>query len=355
VSLSGNSPDEKQGAKETRRARRQERITKRAPGELDDGSEEEKQEEKENTNSDNKDASMGRDWRARRPRYSDSEEEEEEDEEAEDLTPGAFAFSDGNLVRQVRGHISRHDMETESFQRGSRRTITASSGGRGRSSESNIPPEMRQRRISRTSRSSFFGFFANHQNLEPAECHVSEEENDTIFLEYAMLVCGGFLLVAVAVGVAVIGISNNNNGVTMPPPPPLKEDADDASMAPLTRQDRLQSQLAYLSSDSNVLKVDSSPQFFALTWLVNNDTVDEREIQRIEARYALATLFFSTNGDEWKDDLHFLSPQLHECKWTTSSAADNISGQGVGCNADMEIISLVIGTYILYYFLFFCV
>jgi hypothetical protein len=91
------------------------------------------------------------------------------------------------------------------------------------------------------------------------------------------------------------------------------------------------------------LEDGSSPQFFALTWLANNDTVDEREIQRVEARYALATLYFATNGDEWKDDLHFLSP-LHECNWTTSSAADNISGQGVGCNADMEIISLVIGT-----------
>jgi hypothetical protein len=210
---------------------------------------------------------------------------------------------------------------------------------------------MRQRRISR---SSFFGYFANHQNLEPAECHVVEEEEDTDFFEgdarkgIAMLVCAGLLLVAVlvAVGVAVIGTSNNDNGGTMPTPPPLKEDGEDASMAPLTRQERLQSQLAYLSSDSNVLEDDSSPQFFALSWLANNDTVDERDIPRVEARYALATLYFATNGDEWKDDLHFLSPQLHECNWTTSSAAYIISGQGVGCNADMEIISLVIGTYI---------
>jgi hypothetical protein len=134
-----------------------------------------------------------------------------------------------------------------------------------------------------------------------------------------------------------VAVTAKNKEPTMPPPP-------EGTLAPLTRQDRLQSQLAYLSSDSNVLEDGSSPQYLALTWLANNDTVDEREIQRVEARYALATLYFATDGDEWKDDLHFLSPHLHECNWTTSSAADNITGQGVGCNADMEIISLVIGT-----------
>ncbi len=41
--------------------------------------EEDKQVVTENTNSDNRDASMGRDWRARRPWYSDSEEEEEDE------------------------------------------------------------------------------------------------------------------------------------------------------------------------------------------------------------------------------------------------------------------------------------
>jgi hypothetical protein len=111
-------------------------------------------------------------------------------------------------------------------------------------------------------------------------------------------------------------------------------------MAPLTRQERLQSQLAYLSSDSNVWEDDSSPQFLALTWLANNDTVDERDIPRVEARYALATLYFATNGDEWKDNLQFLSPNVHECHWNSRS-------QGVvSCNADWEITGLVFGMYL---------
>ena len=126
-SLLVNAPDEKQSAKEVRRADRQERITKRVPSELDDGalvlnstkvtsdlhnldSEEEKQEVTEFTNSDNRDASMGRDWRARRPRQSDSEEEEEE---IEDPTPGAFAFSNeqGILVRRIKGHVTTSMVE----------------------------------------------------------------------------------------------------------------------------------------------------------------------------------------------------------------------------------------------------
>jgi hypothetical protein len=75
-------------------------------------SEEEKQAEMEIANSNNFDASMGRDRRARRPRESDSEESEEE-EEAEEATPGAFAFSNeqGILVRRIKGHATTSMVE----------------------------------------------------------------------------------------------------------------------------------------------------------------------------------------------------------------------------------------------------
>jgi hypothetical protein len=70
-------------------------------------SEEEKQEVTEITKSDNRDASMGRDRRARRPRHLDYEEE--------DPTPGAFAFSNeqGNSVRRLKGHITASMVEED--------------------------------------------------------------------------------------------------------------------------------------------------------------------------------------------------------------------------------------------------
>ena len=63
----------------------------------------------------------------------------------------------------------------------------------------------------------------------------------------------------------------------------------------------------------------SSPQFKALHWLANDDVLqytpdNEHEMRRIIQRYALVTLYYSTNGEGWTNTLKFLSNE-DECNW----------------------------------------
>jgi hypothetical protein len=77
----------------------------------------------------------------------------------------------------------------------------------------------------------------------------------------------------------------------------------------------------------------TSPQSKALYWLVHTDTDHHQHPQehqqhswttsneaqiRLETRYALAVLYFATNGTtHWQDSNDFLSHLHHECDWTT--------------------------------------
>jgi hypothetical protein len=78
----------------------------------------------------------------------------------------------------------------------------------------------------------------------------------------------------------------------------------------------LQSLLSSVSFDSGTaLKTPSSPQNKALNWLANNNTnleeyTDDQKIQR----YALATLFYSTNGTSWDKKDEWISG-FDECRW----------------------------------------
>jgi hypothetical protein len=108
-----------------------------------------------------------------------------------------------------------------------------------------------------------------------------------------------------------------------------------------TQEESIQSKLEYLSEDPSVFEDPSSPQSMALKWLVDNS--DEAQLGsgvRRESRYALAVLYFATEGGTlWKDDLQFLS-SAHECAWTSIDEAD----QGVYCDDDWNVVNLTIGT-----------
>merc|ERR1711971_851435 len=72
---------------------------------------------------------------------------------------------------------------------------------------------------------------------------------------------------------------------------------------------------------SDDLQKSSSPQAMAKDWIITKDKLflcpdDKSLIQR----YALAALYYSTDGDTWSDNRDFLSAE-DECKW-----------RGVSCN-----------------------
>jgi hypothetical protein len=66
----------------------------------------------------------------------------------------------------------------------------------------------------------------------------------------------------------------------------------------------------------------SSPQAKALAWLQDDPLFDEYELYRLNQRYALAVLYYSTEGESsWTNSSGWLS-NLNECDWYTASSSD---------------------------------
>jgi hypothetical protein len=79
-------------------------------------------------------------------------------------------------------------------------------------------------------------------------------------------------------------------------------------------------------------KSTASPQSKAMEWLENDPNLgnfsDEKRIQR----YALATLFYSTNGDKWTENEFWLS-ESEECRWIGVTCPDiAVSGLNLTLN-----------------------
>jgi hypothetical protein len=104
----------------------------------------------------------------------------------------------------------------------------------------------------------------------------------------------------------------------------------DCSCPPLTNSlETFRHVLGPVSGDE-VLFDESSPQYKALDWLRNDDPsnlqINSTAVDIIRQRYAAATLYFATNGPEWRIDANFLSDG-DICNW-------NLNDTGIQC--DME-------------------
>ena len=117
----------------------------------------------------------------------------------------------------------------------------------------------------------------------------------------------------------------------------------------------VRSQLEYLSTPGS-MNDETTPQFAALDWLVKSDRINGldlvNDVARREARYSLAVLYYSTEGElRWTDKLNFLSDR-HECDWNMEiETGDNeeegeksTTRVGVICDEDRTIVQLSIGT-----------
>jgi hypothetical protein len=75
------------------------------------------------------------------------------------------------------------------------------------------------------------------------------------------------------------------------------------------------------------LRDPSSPQFAAMQWIrtPNNDEIynDQRFLQR----YALATLYYSTGGDQWASSVSWLT-NANECEWVSLSRPPICDAEG---------------------------
>jgi hypothetical protein len=154
------------------------------------------------------------------------------------------------------------------------------------------------------------------------------------------------LVVGVILGVTIPLTTNNNNNKDSPSidsvVTPTQSQSPSQSPAPTacTSLDCLTEILLQNEvSDAEALQDDSSPQFLALRWLANNDTMvldqdSTRPVILVE-RYVLALLYFATSAEGVLDGLNFLSASS-VCDWNNEEG-------GVICNGDDSVVALLLG------------
>jgi Leucine-rich repeat (LRR) protein len=70
----------------------------------------------------------------------------------------------------------------------------------------------------------------------------------------------------------------------------------------------------------------TSPQSKALAWLKSSDNEGITSQKRLLQRYALATLFYSTNGGDWNTNFLWVS-SADECAWFSTSSSSTVCDQ----------------------------
>lgn len=104
--------------------------------------------------------------------------------------------------------------------------------------------------------------------------------------------------------------------------------------APWVKGDELLDLLVGVSSDGGIaLQDSSSPQYSAMEWIRTSGAFDNFDEQVLLQRYALATLYFSTGGEQWGTSTGWLTDAA-ECDWYTSSTISRI------CDFNGNIVEL---------------
>jgi hypothetical protein len=101
----------------------------------------------------------------------------------------------------------------------------------------------------------------------------------------------------------------------------------------LDRSEALLMLLTPITAESTLLNGET-PQGQAFEWLDGMDTeTDPCSYPTLEQRYALATMYYSTNGDDWRNNQEWLSA-APECDWYK-----------ITCNEDGQVVAINLGTY----------
>jgi hypothetical protein len=89
--------------------------------------------------------------------------------------------------------------------------------------------------------------------------------------------------------------------------------------------DILLAHLANVSPDGGAALEDtSSPQYQAAEWLFANPGLSGYTETEINQRYALATTYLTTDGDNWRLNTGWMDPERSECQWL-----------GIGCKTQL--------------------
>ena len=166
-----------------------------------------------------------------------------------------------------------------------------------------------------------------------------EEKEASIWISKRRLKCilAAVILLATGIVVAVVlfvfGGDDGNNPTTaelrnqddvndssgnLSTSTPAPTSSPSVSPAPTSLYDRMFALLSAYSGEAVLLNT-STPQYQALQWVLGDIETGEWSDDTILQRYALASLFYSTDGGRWLDITEFVVP-LSYCDWG-----------GVGC------------------------
>jgi hypothetical protein len=134
-----------------------------------------------------------------------------------------------------------------------------------------------------------------------------------------------FLVILIVVGVVL--------GITLPQEP-------EPDPEPIRSPEDLRDLLGFVSSDGgDALQTNSTPQNMAFTWLVvNNTNLGNYTNETIIQRYALATLYFSTDGGEsWKRNARWLDDSSECGSWQDYSDDGTVSCTDTGAVVQLDL------------------
>jgi hypothetical protein len=168
-----------------------------------------------------------------------------------------------------------------------------------------------------------------------------------------LIVLGALAALLVIILAIAIPVSRNNNAesTSSPQPPPPVETATEAPVpSPPTQDDQsptdspvairteesVSELLSSLSVDGGAaLTTADTPQNQAFQWIMTNANLNEYSDAKLTQRYALATLYYGANGNNWKNAWGWLSDE-DECSpkgWYQSQGGSEESY----CNGDGEL------------------
>ncbi|KAL3918521.1 MAG: hypothetical protein SGILL_004197, partial [Bacillariaceae sp.] len=171
---------------------------------------------------------------------------------------------------------------------------------------------------------------------------VSETDSER-FRKRSILFCIGLLVVLALIGVGIYLIlrfvvwnerdSTAPGPAPVPPPdagpswgetPPALPPISDPTSPEEVERDIVETLSPYLPDGGENFDDPNSPQSQAVEWMSQDEQVYSYDGEKLATRYALATLYFSTNGDDWANNDLWLSDQ-DECLWY-SEVSDPCSG-----------------------------
>jgi hypothetical protein len=125
-----------------------------------------------------------------------------------------------------------------------------------------------------------------------------------------------------------------------PQPKTLSPTPIPSSIPTLSRADSIKATLEEVT-ESSILEDPTTPQGMAFEWIVKTDPAqidppsssdnNDNDVAAVKQRYAVASFYYSTNGNDWTNSNGWLS-SIDECTWV-----------GLNCNGDGSIVEIGAG------------